>query len=147
MSTTSLTQRQNIHIFRKKSWKNVPLKSIFKLLKNLYSTKSVIVTHCCLEGRSLFLIKFGVPSALWAKLPVHTLIQTANRLTEALKQGCELAACMLDSIMFCLLFYLKYLEIHVHKHPQYFPEVTSTRCSHLSIKHLEVYLLHTATWW
>lgn len=48
----------------KNAGKNVPLKSISKLFKDLYSTKSVTVTHCCLEGRPLFLIKFGVPSAL-----------------------------------------------------------------------------------
>lgn len=106
-----------------------------------------MVTHCCLEDRPLFLIRIGVLSALCVKLPVHTLTPTANRLTEALKQGRELAVCILDSIIFCLLFYLKYLEIHVNKHPQYFPEVTSTRSSHLSIKHLGVYLQHTATWW
>lgn len=95
-----------------------------------------MVTHCCLEDRPLFLIRFGVPSALCVKLPVHTLTPTANQLTEALKQGRELAVCMLDSVIFCLLFYLKYLEIHVNKHPQYFPDITSTRSSHLSIKHL-----------
>lgn len=143
----ALGANKMLKYLEKKSGKNVPLKSVLKLFKTLYSTKSVMVTHCCLEDRPLFLIRFGVLSALCVKLPVHTLTPTANRLTEALKQGRELAVCMLDSIIFCLLFYLKYLEIHMNKHPQYFPEVTSTRSSHLSIKHLGVYLQHTATWW
>lgn len=62
MQTTALVTDKKVHIFRQKTWKTSdPPKSILKLHKIYAVQGSFMVSHCSLEGRQLFLIKFEYP--------------------------------------------------------------------------------------
>lgn len=136
------------YLEKKNAEKKCSSKIYFKTFLKISTVQSLLRSLIvALEGRPLFLIKFGVPSALWAKLPVHTLTQTANRLTETLKQGRELAACMLDSIIFCLLFLFKILRNTCAQASSVFSRSYKHQMLPPELKAPGVYLLHTATWW